>query len=151
MLLLASGFAALAWAVHVLGRGGAPRAAGLLLVAALLRLTLLPLPPTLSDDLLRYVWDGRVVAAGQNPYRWAPEAPELSSLRDEHWRRMPHKAVPTVYPPVALGAFSITARTPWPLVTLKAMLAVADLLTCWLLVWLADHHAAASFCTRGIP
>lgn len=139
-LLLACGFAALAWAFRVLGRGGTPRAAGLLLVAALLRLTLLPLPPTLSDDLLRYVWDGRVVAAGQNPYRWAPEAPELSSLRDERWQRMPHKEVPTVYPPVALGAFSIAARSPWPFATLKTMLAAVDLLTCLLLVRLADHR-----------
>lgn len=144
LLLLASGFVALAVAVGALrprdGRAAAPQTAGILLVAALLRLTLLPLPPSLSDDLLRYVWDGRVVAAGQNPYRWAPEAPELISLRDERWRRMPHKEVPTVYPPLALGAFSIAATTPWPLATLKSILVAADLLTCLLLVRLADHR-----------
>ena len=142
LLLLGCGFAALAWAVLRLrprdGGGTGPRTAGILLVAALLRLILLPLPPTLSDDLVRYVWDGRVVAAGENPYRWAPEAPELTPLRDERWRRMPHKEVPTVYPPVALGAFSIAATTPWPLGAIKILLVLADLLTCLLLVRLAD-------------
>lgn len=141
--LLLCGFAALAWAVHVVRgreRGGAPRAALVLLVAALLRLTLLPLPPTLSDDLLRYVWDGRVTAAGQNPYRWAPEAPELASLRDERWRKMPHKEVPTVYPPLALGAFSIAASTPRPIWAVKLLMVAADLLTCLLLLRLADRR-----------
>ena len=36
-------------------------------VAALLRLTVLHRPPELSDDLWRYVWDGRVTLAGVNP------------------------------------------------------------------------------------
>ena len=39
-------------------------------------------PPRSSDDLYRYVWDGRVQAAGIDPYRYAPAAPELAGLRD---------------------------------------------------------------------
>jgi hypothetical protein len=38
--------------------------------------------PTLSDDMYRYVWDGRVQAQGISPYRYPPSAPELSHLRD---------------------------------------------------------------------
>ncbi|MEP7054056.1 MAG: glycosyltransferase family 87 protein [Actinomycetota bacterium] len=40
-------------------------------------------PPRSSDDLYRYMWDGRVQAAGVDPYRYAPAAPELRSLRDD--------------------------------------------------------------------
>jgi glycosyl transferase family 87 len=39
-------------------------------------------PPRSSDDLYRYQWDGRVQAAGFDPYRYAPSAPELAGLRD---------------------------------------------------------------------
>jgi hypothetical protein len=40
-------------------------------------------PPRSSDDLYRYIWDGRVQAAGIDPYRYAPAAPELVPLRDD--------------------------------------------------------------------
>ena len=38
--------------------------------------------PTLSDDMFRYVWDGRVQAHGISPYRYPPDAPQLVFLRD---------------------------------------------------------------------
>ena len=54
----------------------------MLLVAAALRLPLIVSPPFLSTDIYRYVWDGRVQAAGINPYRYLPADPALASLRD---------------------------------------------------------------------
>lgn len=35
-----------------------------------------------SDDVYRYIWDGRVQAAGIDPYRYPPASPELTRLRD---------------------------------------------------------------------
>lgn len=115
---------------------GSVRAA-VLAGAVLLRLPLLPLAPTLSDDVLRYLWDGRVAAAGRNPYALPPAAAELAPLRDELWRALPHRQVPTVYPPLAVAAFSIAARTPWPLPLWKALAAAGDLAACALLLALA--------------
>lgn len=109
----------------------------MLAAAAALRLMMLPLPPALSEDSLRYLWDGRVLAAGYNPYRLAPDAPELAELTDDVWRRLPHRDVPTVYPPLALAAFSIAAATPAPLAVWKGMLAAADLVGCLLLLEIA--------------
>lgn len=40
-------------------------------------------PPRSSDDLYRYLWDGRVQAAGIDPYLYVPAAPELTHLRDD--------------------------------------------------------------------
>ena len=63
-----------------------PRRAALVLVvtvAAALRLALVAGEPALSNDVYRYVWDGRVQAAGINPYRHTPADPELAFLRDE--------------------------------------------------------------------
>ena len=108
-----------------------------------MRLPLLALPPDLSDDVLRYVWDGRVVAAGENPYRLAPEAAELAPLRDDLWQHLPHREVPTVYPPLALGVFSIAATTPFPMLACKVVATLADLALCALLLALARR--------RGVP
>ncbi len=106
-------------------------------MALVLRLLLLPLPPSLSDDILRYVWDGKLVSAGFNPYLHAPEDPVLTDLRDPLWERMPHKDVPTVYPPLALTFFAASSIFPSPLVGVKVLLTAAELLACWLIVRLA--------------
>ena len=54
-----------------------------LIFAALFRLSIVFSPPYLSDDIYRYVWDGRVQAAGINPYRYIPAEEPLAHLRDE--------------------------------------------------------------------
>lgn len=106
-------------------------------MAVVLRVLLLPLPPTLSDDVLRYVWDGKVVIAGFNPYELPPESSELAALRDPMWERMPHKEVPTVYPPLALAVFAAGVVLPWPIVGVKILLSLAELVGCFLLLRLA--------------
>src|SRR3954454_1231876 len=67
-LALASGGLA-AWATRVAGTRGDGRTLALVLaLGVLMRLIVLPVEPLLSDDIFRYVWDGRVEAAGVNPY-----------------------------------------------------------------------------------
>jgi alpha-1,6-mannosyltransferase len=115
----------------------APLTAVILAGAVLLRLPLLPLPLTLSDDALRYVWDGKVAAAGFNPYVLPPDAGTLTFLRDDAWRQLAHRQVPTVYPPLSIAAFSIAARLPFPILAWKGLTTAADLLACALLLALA--------------
>ncbi len=74
IVALAGAVAAFVWALHRLA-ARAVRASWILSIAALLRLCLLPLPPSLSDDVYRYLWDGRVAAFGWNPYFHAPRRP----------------------------------------------------------------------------
>ncbi|MFY9819964.1 MAG: hypothetical protein WAM82_01180, partial [Thermoanaerobaculia bacterium] len=143
LILLGIAFLGLLWAARWLEaipempERTASSGKALLLAALLLRLPLLPLPPTLSDDVLRYLWDGKVAAAGLNPYALPPAADRLSPLRDEMWRRLPHIQVPTVYPPLSVAAFSIASRLPFPLFGWKTMATAADLLACWLLLGVA--------------
>ena len=49
--------------------------------AALFRLSVLPVEPRLSDDMYRYVWDGRVQSAGINRTAHIPADPALAHLR----------------------------------------------------------------------
>ena len=115
-----------------------PITGGVVLLGVLaLRLPLLAIPPTLSDDVLRYLWDGKVAASGANPYALPPDAAELAPLRDDAWRRLPHRQVATVYPPLAMAAFSIAARLPFPSLVWKLAVVAADLGACALLLALA--------------
>ena len=114
-------------------------AAAVLAAALLLRLVLLPLPPTLSSDVWRYLWEGRVAAAGGNPYATAPADPALAPLRDAGWQRVEHREVPAAYPPLAMTAMSVVARLrpPLRLLAWKLLVVAADILACWLLLRLA--------------
>jgi hypothetical protein len=79
----------------------------LLWLAALAGAVLVLQPPVLSDDVHRYRWDARVLLAGVDPYAHAPDAPQLSSLRDDDWSRINHREVPTIYPPLAQLIFAV--------------------------------------------
>jgi alpha-1,6-mannosyltransferase len=80
----------------------------IILVALAARLAFVAQAPTVSDDIYRYVWDGRVQAVGINPYRYTPADPALTGYRDEMiYPFINRKAVPTIYPPVAQGIFRV--------------------------------------------
>lgn len=67
--------------------------------AILFRAILVFTPPRLSDDMFRYVWDGRIQAQGINPYTYPPEHPRLIELRDDAiYRFINRKPSVTVYP-----------------------------------------------------
>jgi hypothetical protein len=120
----------------------------------LFRVTLAPFPPILETDLHRYLWDGAVSAHHVNPYQFAPV--EVSSLsrpghRDlyvarevqdllvldglcrepalaEHFARINHPRIPTLYPPIAQILFSLAYRiSPGGAGTLKLIVALLDM------------------------
>ncbi len=81
------------------------------LVAIAARFALAAEPPLISDDVQRFVWDGRVQAAGINPYRFAPADPALARLRDaEIWPRVNRPETRTIYPPSNEIAFVAADR-----------------------------------------
>ncbi len=85
-------------------------------------------PPSLSPDLYRYLWDGRVLVAGVNPYRYAPDAPEVVHLRDEHYSSINHRELPTIYPATAQLVFAAVAML-WPHPSgIKVAMALMDIL-----------------------
>ncbi|MBI4465333.1 MAG: hypothetical protein HY647_11570 [Acidobacteria bacterium] len=78
-----------------------PALLGFIFLAALIfRLTLLPLSPSLSDDLYRYRWEGKVQQAGFNPYKVHPSDPALAFLRDETYPAVSGPEYATVYGPL---------------------------------------------------
>lgn len=102
-----------------------------LALAGLFRLGLLFEPPRLSDDIYRYLWDGRVQAAGINPYRYIPAAPELAPLRDEKIYPFINRRTyaPTIYPPVAQVIFRVVHQVTESVVGFKASLLLFEAIT----------------------
>lgn len=109
-----------------------------LVFAALFRLSIIFSPPYLSDDVYRYIWDGRVQAAGINPYRYIPADESLAQLRDEkiypniNRRDYAH----TMYPPVAEGAFLLITRLSESVTWMKVAMVAFEAVAIWTIVQL---------------
>ncbi|MEI7813124.1 MAG: hypothetical protein WCJ01_11990 [Ignavibacteria bacterium] len=104
--------------------------------AIIFRLTVLFLPPTASDDINRYIWDGKVLANRINPYQYAPADKHLEHL---HSALLPHAvnfpAMKTIYPPFAQLTFFISYSIFGESYTgYKMLLLVFEILTILLLV-----------------
>jgi len=102
------------------------------------RLTVFFVPPFASDDINRYVWDGRVQNAGVNPYRYAPEAPELAFLRDANYDGIRSKSVRTIYPPLSEVLFRAAARISPEVWVQKLAFIFFDVATIILLLFYLD-------------
>ncbi len=103
--------------------------------AILFRLTLVLHPPVGSDDIYRYVWDGKVAASGINPFAFAPADSALAHL---HTTDLPSKinfpTMRTIYPPLAQGVFFVSQLLFGDsLAGLKFLLVLADIVSVLLL------------------
>lgn len=125
-------------------RRGRPWRMGLLVVVAV-ACRLAAFPATPSDDVHRYLWEGRVLAAGHDPYRLAPDAAELAHLAvgaPEH-PLVNHPDWPAIYPPFTQWwqrSVVAIADEAW---ALKASFLLAELALCGVLWALLLH--------RGLP
>jgi len=106
-----------------------------LVVAVAARALLVPGAPTLSDDAYRFVWDGRVQAAGFNPYRYVPADRHLLPLRDwQVFTRVNRPHTRALYPPASevtfLAAHEVAGdgMVPWKLSMLALEAAAVALL-----------------------
>ena len=113
LMLVATGglFALYVGGAALVLRAPVRAATGLTLVGGvLLQLAAVAVVPRTTNDFLRYAWDGRVQAAGIDPYRYPPQAPQLAGLRDA-WlfdgatTRLNHPDSRTIYPPVSQAWF----------------------------------------------
>jgi hypothetical protein len=110
-------FLLLAWLVWQL-RGKTPIAVTspkmilpILLFGVLFRLTLVPHPVVGSDDIYRYLWDGKVQASGVNPYAYTPTDAHLAPLASADLpAKVNHAELRTLYPALAEGLFFVSYR-----------------------------------------
>lgn len=115
-----------------------PNLIGLLAVAILARVILLPSDPILENDYWRYLWDGRVLAHGINPYSYKPLEHALDHLDVFYRQQIGWKQYGTIYPPVSIMVFAISHLVaPDSLLGLKLVLIIFELATgAVVLLWL---------------
>jgi hypothetical protein len=169
---------AVAWVVAVVAAFHLPRrtaVAAALMAGTALRLAALAGPPTTSDDLYRYSWDGRVQAAGIDPYSEPPGSAALVTLR-EPWlwpdapgcaaihrpagcTRINRPGQRTIYPPVAEAWFAAVYRVAgigarykvWQVAGLLTELGVLALLPVTLRRWSRDPRWVALYALCPAP
>ena len=112
--------------------------------------------PYLSTDVYRYVWDGRVIAAGIDPYRYVPADPHLEALRDPDIFPEINRAnsAVTIYPPIAEALFFAVTRVSETASAMKAAMAGFEIVTFVLLVHLLAVEGLPSgrvLVSRGTP
>ena len=103
-------------------------------LAVLFRATLLfTTPPTLSDDVYRYIWDGRLTNAGVNPYAYAVESPLLDRFDSPQRALVNNSWMASPYLPAAQALFAAVYRlAPGSPLAFQVAAVLFDLLTGWL-------------------
>lgn len=108
----------------------------LLAVAVLIRLALIPIDAYTSNDVERYLFDGKVALSGFDPYTTPHDSPELTTLRATWPTPVEHAKYPTLYPPGAIGLFALSALTgpeyaklTWKLLSTLASLLLLTVMT----------------------
>lgn len=115
-----------------------------LLLALVLRLLFLPALPALSDDFYRFVWDGALVVAGENPYLSLPSAlveaeTKIPGLSRQLFQHLNSPDYYSVYPPFCQAVFALArylAGDSWLLacVGMRLVLLAAEGGSIWLLI-----------------
>src|SRR5688572_15708683 len=114
-----------------------------LLVIALWLAVLFRIPPAVApvgpdNDMVRYLWDGRVQQLGYNPYRVTPADPALAHTHTAETAEMPSRRHRTPYPPAAQLFFRLIVAIGNSTLAMKLALVACDLLTILVLRrWLA--------------
>ena len=113
----------------------------ILVGAVILRVQLVSIPPDLSHDSWRYLWDARITLNGYSPYVYAPKDPLFVHLRDFLYQNSRFRNVPTIYPPAA-EAFYIFSYllAPSNLFFFKGLLIVCDLVSSFVLALLLKRQ-----------
>lgn len=99
-------------------------------LALVWRLVLLGAAPLVSDDVYRYVWDGRVQQVGISPYAIAPADRTAAPFHTDVTRRIDpaSAALPSIYPPLAQRFFLMVTLVDDSALAMLLAILVCDLL-----------------------
>lgn len=70
--------------------------------------------PLFENDHYRYIWEGKVIASGHNPYIHSPNSELLKNITYERKESIGFKDLTTVYPPLGLINFWFVSHFDFP-------------------------------------
>ncbi len=120
-------------------------------LAVFLRLLLLPAIPMLSDDFYRFIWDGRLLLAGEHPFGHIPSwymqehTTAVPGITKELYQQLNSPEYYTIYPPLHQATFYLAAlfggeRILANLVVLRIPILLAEVGTLWLILKLLQQY-----------
>src|SRR4029079_1096479 len=94
-----------------------------------------------DNDMVRYMYDGRLQRLGFNPFEVVPADPAVAWTHTEETRKMPSIRARTPYPAAAQLFFRLVVTIRETSRAMKWALVLCDLLTMWVLVkWLQQTN-----------
>jgi len=99
----------------------------ILIFSLLFRLTLISVLP--SDDIYRYLWEGKLMGLLISPYRYPPESSALFSIRDVFYPMINHKGFSSIYPPFCQYIFLAADLFSHSIASMKSVFVLFDMLT----------------------
>lgn len=91
--------------------------------------------PSLSSDVWRYLWDGRLVSQGANPYSERVDALSVGDGVEVLRSRIQHQWMASPYPPAAQAAFGILYKLfPMSATAMQVTFSIIDLASGFLLI-----------------
>jgi hypothetical protein len=96
----------------------------LIVTAVSIRVLMCCTSPSLSDDVYRYIWEGKMVWEGGNPY--VVSVLDVSQL-DHIANQVNHPEVTSVYPPLALLLFSLCSMLLYDPLAIQIIASIADI------------------------
>ncbi|MCP4748286.1 MAG: glycosyltransferase [Desulfobacteraceae bacterium] len=118
------------------------KSAAYLIICTALIVRLLLIPHPVSDDIYRYLWEGRMLASGVNPYLKPPcDTSLLIFARDDIYHSLiNHPQLPAVYPPGVLYLFSAIVHICYHPLAVKILMIAFDMGALVLLLALLRHR-----------
>jgi len=105
--------------------------------AVLVRLAFFDTPT--SDDVNRYLWEGKLLWQGENPYAMVAEDEAWAPLRDGYWEKMNHKDKLTAYPPGMQLVMALASKVWYHPYVFKLVALVGDFLVIGVLILLSNQ------------
>jgi len=99
--------------------------------AIAMRIAFLAMPT--GSDVYRYVWEGRALLEGFNPYIHPPDDPLFADFTDPIRQSVGHPGVTAIYPPLTQWLFAVMAWPGMELFGFKIVFALVDVILCALL------------------
>lgn len=123
----------------------------LLLLGIFFRIVLLFAFPHLSDDIYRFVWDGRLMNHGIHPfahipsYYMQPGSPEVPGITSSLFYLLNSPDYFTIYPPVDQFFFSVSAAifphsVHGSAIVIRAFIIVAECMSLWVITRILFHY-----------
>ena len=127
--VMAAAYVLMLW--HVWNGPPAPRRLlyAAFVIAVAIRVPLVAARVGQDNDMMRYVWDGRVQVLGYNPYAVVPADPAMAPTHNDETREMPSRRARTPYPPGAQLFFRLVVSLHDSARAMKVALVFCDLLT----------------------